>query len=103
MRLAQLFASWVDQTDDFERLAPTLFSVIAFRHAPPALAAQGDDAVDAHNARILEYVNASGEVYLSHTKVRGAYAVRVAIGNIRTTEVHVRRAWELVREGAARG
>ena len=102
LRLAQAFAGWVDGEPDFERLAPTQFSVIAFRHAPRHLRDRGSAAVDAHNASILEYVNASGEVYLSHTKVRGQYAIRVAIGNIRTTEAHVRRAWELVVEGARR-
>jgi aromatic-L-amino-acid/L-tryptophan decarboxylase len=45
-------------------------------------------------------VNASGEVFLSHTRVRGRYAIRLAIGNLRTTETHVRRAWELLIEAA---
>ena len=56
--------------------------------------------LDEHNARILESVNGSREVYLSHTRVRGSYSLRIAIGNIHTTEAHVRRAFDLVREAA---
>jgi aromatic-L-amino-acid decarboxylase len=50
------------------------------------------------NARILARVNAGGEVFLSHTKLDGRYVLRLAVGNIRTEEKHVRRAWELLRE-----
>ncbi len=53
----------------------------------------------AHHAR----VNASGEVYLSHTKLHDRFTLRLAIGNIRTEERHVARAWELLREAAAEG
>ncbi len=100
VRLARLFASWVDDAPDFERLAPTLFSVVAFRFHPTGLE---DEAVNAMNERILARVNASGEVFMSHTSVRGRYAIRIAIGNLRTTEAHVRRAWELVRAAASEG
>jgi aromatic-L-amino-acid/L-tryptophan decarboxylase len=101
VRLAQRFAGWVDEAPDFERLAPSPFSVVVFRYRP------GPDTLDearldALNERLLERVNESGEVFLSHTRVRGRYALRLAIGNLRTRETHVRRAWELVTE-AARG
>jgi aromatic-L-amino-acid decarboxylase len=99
LRLAAEFAGWVDAAPEFERLAPVPFSVVAFRHAPRALA--GDEAaLDAHNAGLLERVNATGEVYLSHTKVRGRYAIRLAVGNIRTERRHVQRAWELIKNAA---
>ena len=98
VRLASLFAGWIDETAGYERLAPAHFSVVAFRHVPADAA--DDEAIDAHNARILERVNASGEIYLSHTRVRGRYAIRLAIGNLRTTEMHVARAWELIRTAA---
>jgi aromatic-L-amino-acid decarboxylase len=97
IRLARLFASWVDDDADFERLAPVPFSVVVFRHRPPGLT---EPAVEQANAAILERVNASGEVFLSHTRVRGRFGLRLAVGNIRTTERHVRRAWDLVREAA---
>jgi aromatic-L-amino-acid decarboxylase len=97
IRLARLFASWVDAAADFERLAPVPFSVVVFRHRPPGLA---EPVLEQVNAAILERVNASGEVFLSHTRVGGRFGLRLAVGNIRTAERHVRRAWELVLEAA---
>jgi len=97
MRLARLFADWVDGDADFERLAPAPFSVVCFR-AKPAGPAWGEAELERLNAAILEQVNASGEIFISHTKLGGRYALRLAIGHIRTTEAHVRRAWEIVRE-----
>ena len=91
MRLARLFASWVDESREFERLAPVPFSVVCFR----AIAAGGDEG-DAINERVVELVNRSGEVFISHTRLNGRFAIRLAIGNLHTTEEHVRRAWTLL-------
>jgi aromatic-L-amino-acid decarboxylase len=93
MRLAGLFAAWVDADPDWERLAPVPFSTVCFRYR------KGDD-LDATNAAILDRVNASGRVFLSHTKLAGKYTLRVAIGNPRQTEEHVARCWALLREAA---
>lgn len=101
MRLAQLFSGWVDDSDDFERLAPVPLSVVCFR-ARPATLAWTDTQLDALNARILDAVNASGEVFLSHTQLDGRFALRLAVGHIRTAEHHVRRAWELLNEAMIR-
>jgi aromatic-L-amino-acid/L-tryptophan decarboxylase len=100
MRLAQLFAQWVDADADFERLAPVPFSVVCFR-ARPHDVPRGDAELDALNEQLMASVNASGEIFLSHTKVNGVIALRLAIGNLRTTERHVSRAWELLRTHAA--
>jgi len=94
VRLAHLFASWVDADPRFERLAPTPFSTVVFRQ----LGDGSDAGADAASTRLLERLNATGEVFLSHTRVKGKYGLRLAIGNIRTTEAHVARAWELIRE-----
>jgi len=97
IRLAGLFASWVDASPDFERLAPVPFSVVCFR----ARARQNENA-DALNERILESVNATGEMFISHTRLDGRYTLRVAIGNLHTTERHVKRAWDLLQQHASR-
>ena len=97
VRLAQLFASWVDADPDWERVAPVPFSVVCFRAAPKGYS--GD--LDALNQRILETVNKSGDVFLSHTALDGRIVLRLAVGNIRTEERHLRRAWELLRQALA--
>ncbi|HWE62673.1 MAG TPA: pyridoxal-dependent decarboxylase [Chloroflexota bacterium] len=94
INLAQQFVAWVDADPDFERLAPTPLSTICFRAHPPG---QDDEAtLDRLNATLLARLNATGEVYLSHTRLRGRYTLRLAIGNVRTEERHVRHAWELL-------
>jgi len=96
--LAHRFAAWVDAHPDFERVAPAPFSVVCFRARPAAVA---DDQVDALNERLLADVNASGQVFLSHTRLNGAFVLRLAIGHLGTTEEHVGRAWELLQRSLA--
>jgi len=96
MRLAQLFSGWIDTSDQFERLAPVPFSVVCFRAAPANLL-DDPDALDELNARLLDSVNATGDVFLSHTQLAGRFALRLAIGHIRTTEKHVAQAWHLLQ------
>lgn len=97
MRLAQVFAGWVDEHPDFERLAPVPFSVVCFRKNPAARGLAEAD-LDALNEALMHRVNAAGDVFLSHTRLLGRFAMRVAIGNIRTSEAHVRRVWELLQQ-----
>ena len=99
VRLAQLFASWVDADPDWERVAPVPFSVVCFRLHPRDF--KGSEAdLDALNQRVLEAVNKSGDVFLSHTALNGRIVLRLAVGNIRTEERHLRRAWELLLKAA---
>ena len=99
LELARDFADSVDAAPGWERLAPVPFSTVCFRHVPPGLA--GDSAaIDAHNAAIMDAVNRTGEIFLSHTRLRGAFTIRLAIGSLRTEQRHVERAWELLRIAA---
>jgi len=98
LHLARTLALEVDAHPDFELLAPVRFSVVLFRFRPGA--SLDDAELERLNAEILRQVNASGRVFLSHTKVYGRYALRVAIGNGRTGREHVAEAWRLVREAA---
>jgi aromatic-L-amino-acid decarboxylase len=97
--LADFFAGLVEADAQWEILAPHPLSVVCFRFHP---ANAGATHLDAINARILELANAGGEIFISHTKIDGAYALRLAVGNLRTTRDDVARAWEVLRE-AARG
>lgn len=99
IRLAQLFASWVQAAPDFEVVAPVPFSTVCFRAVPQQVPqAQWNEL----NERLMEAVNATGEAFLSHTKLNGRYIIRLAIGNIRTEERHIRRVWELLNEECRR-
>ncbi|HEY3382958.1 MAG TPA: pyridoxal-dependent decarboxylase [Vicinamibacterales bacterium] len=100
MRLARLFAGWVDADPEFERLAPVPFSVVCFRARPRGRDWTEPD-LEAFNQKLLDGMNATGEVFLSHTKLNGRFVLRLAVGNLRTEERHVRRAWELVKEKSA--
>ena len=101
LELAQEFASWIDDAPGWERLAPVPFSTVCFRHVPAAPAGLADEAaVDDHNAAIMEAVNHSGEVFLSHTRLHGRFTIRLAIGNLRTERRNVERAWELLQQAA---
>jgi aromatic-L-amino-acid decarboxylase len=97
-RLAREFASWVDADNEFERLAPVPFSVVCFRYHPDGIS--DETMLEQMNANIIAHVNATGEAFLSHTKLNGRYSIRIAIGNIATTGKHIQRAWELVQAGA---
>ncbi|MGI8402764.1 MAG: pyridoxal phosphate-dependent decarboxylase family protein [Gemmatimonadaceae bacterium] len=95
IRIAKSLARWIDDDPALELMADVRFSTVIFRHRP---AGMSPDELDQHNKRILERVNSTRQVYLSHTRVRGRYALRIAIGNIHTTEAHVRRAFDLVKD-----
>jgi aromatic-L-amino-acid decarboxylase len=95
--LAAEFASWIAADTDWEIAAPHPLSVVCFRHrcagAPAGVA-------DGRNLAIMEAVNATGEVFLSHTKLDGRVVLRLAIGNERTTREDVALAWDLLRVAA---
>ena len=75
------------------------FSVVCFRARPRMLDTAAE--IDDFNTRLLDAVNASGDVFLSHTRLDGRLVLRLAIGHLRTTEHHVARAWTLLREHTA--
>ena len=83
----------------WEVMAPVPMSVVCFRHRPAGVTDEA--ALTKHNGAILDWVNASGKVFMSHTKLGERYVLRVAIGNLRTREAHVAQAWKLLREAAA--
>jgi aromatic-L-amino-acid decarboxylase len=99
LRLTAAFQAALDAAPDWERLAPVPFSTVCFRFRPERFAAD-EPALDALNAAIMDAVNRSGEVFLSHTRLRGRFTIRLAIGNLRTEVRHVERAWELLQIAA---
>ena len=98
--LAKTFAGWVDAEPDWERLAPVPFSTVCFRWHPVG-DGRSEVELDERNAAIMDVVNRTGEVFLSHTRLDGRFTIRVAVGNLRTEARHVARTWELLRSAAA--
>ena len=96
--LAREFAEWVRADDGWEVMAPVPLSLVCFRCVRAGTSQTEQDEL---NEAILQRVNASGRVYLSHTKLDGRYTLRLAIGNIRTERRHIGEAWSLLRAAAA--
>jgi aromatic-L-amino-acid decarboxylase len=88
VRLAELFESWVRDEPGWELCAPPQFSLICFRR----------EGSDEENEALLERVNAGGEMFISHTRLNGRYVLRLALGNVRTTEEDMRLAWDVLRD-----
>ena len=89
--MAQEFTSWVEADPRFEIVAPAPLNLVCFRHT-------GGDEI---NQRLLENLNQSGDLYLTHTKLSGQYVLRLCIGQTYTTSDHVQRAWEKIQGMAA--
>jgi len=93
LRLAELFKDWIVEDSRFELMAPVNFSLVCFRYHKEGT---GEDEMSRLNSKLMERVNASGKVYLTHTTLKGAYTLRMAIGQRTTAERHVRQAWDLI-------
>lgn len=93
LRLARLWARWVEDELSFTLAAPVSMGVVCFRFAPPGVS---EARCDQLNEAIVAAVNASGEAYLTHTSLHGRIAMHIGLGNILTTERHLARAWERI-------
>jgi aromatic-L-amino-acid decarboxylase len=91
VRLAQDFARWVEEAERFEVAVPAPLNLVCFRHVG------GDDV----NERLLERLNRSGKLYLTHTRLDDKYTLRLCVGQTYTEERHVSQAWKLIQETAA--
>ena len=90
VRLAQEFAKWVRADDRFEVMAPVPLNLICFRLK------SGDEA----NQALMDRLNCSGDLHLTHTKLRGNLTLRMCIGQTNTQERHVRKAWEKIKHSS---
>jgi aromatic-L-amino-acid decarboxylase len=90
VELAQQFADWVRHNDNFELAAPVPLNLICFRHK----------AGDAANQTIMDRLNQSGDLFLTHTKLNGKLTLRLCVGQTNTQARHVERAWQRIRQEA---
>jgi aromatic-L-amino-acid/L-tryptophan decarboxylase len=91
VRLAQQFAEWVQKDDRFEIAAPVPLNLVCFRH-------KGGDAA---NQTIMDHLNRSGDLYLTHTKLNGKLTLRMCVGQTNTKTRHVEKAWERIQQEAS--
>ena len=95
--IAERLAGWIESTPDWELAAPVPFSLVCFRYAPAGV---GPAEQDRLNEAIMHAANASGEMFISHTKLSGRFTLRLSIGNIRTGEGQVAAAWNRLQAEA---
>ena len=120
VRLANLFADWINSDNGFELVAPVSMGVVCFRYigsdpvfagshpspsarravAPYLTGRPNESDLDALNSEIVERINASGRAYLTQTKLHGRTVMRIGLGNVLTTEKHLGEAWEMIQETA---
>jgi len=100
---ARRLAEMIQSHPDFQLLAPVPFSTLVFRFCPSNLQGNGiqsDSETNALNEKLIEAVNKTGQVFLSHTKVRGKFGIRLAIGNLKTTWKDLSLAWDVIQQKA---
>lgn len=106
MRLTNLLVDWIRANNRFELAAPVVMPVICFRFVAGDESSRGSQAkadvttLDKLNSEIVERINASGQAYLTQTKLRGRTVMRIGLGNVLTTEEHLRKAWEFIQKTA---
>lgn len=99
IRLGQLVRQWVEEASNFEIMAPTPFSTVCFRAHPKGM--DDETQLELLNEHIMNRINATGRFFLSHTKLHGQYTIRIAVGNLRTTEEDVRALWGEIQAALA--
>jgi aromatic-L-amino-acid decarboxylase len=99
LRLARLFASWLEADPLFEIAAPLSMAVVCFRTAPGMVPVE---ELNDFNTRLVQRLVESGEAYLTRTVLREKVCLRIAIGNVLTTERHLRTVYDVIRREAAR-
>lgn len=96
IRLGQLFAKWIKNNSSFEKLAPTPFSTICFRAKPTGWS--DENKINELNEKLMNAINSTGKVFLTHTKLNGKFTIRLCISGIRTEEKHVELAWKVIQD-----
>ena len=92
VEMAQQFAAWVEEDERFELAAPAPLNLVCFRH-------RGGDEI---NQRLLDRLNQSGDLYLTHTRLNDQFTLRLCVGQTYTESRHVERAWKRIREEATK-
>jgi len=95
IELAKEFGNWIEKEKDFELMAPVPFSTVCFRVNPGN---RTEDQLNQLNEKLLDKINSSGKLFISHTKLNSKYVIRITIGSIRHERIHISEAWEFIKE-----
>ncbi|MDY0083927.1 MAG: pyridoxal-dependent decarboxylase, partial [Ignavibacteriaceae bacterium] len=94
IRWAKELSNKISETKDFELIAPVPFSTVCFRYNPGN---KSEEELNKMNENLLEKINSTGKIFLSHTKLNGKFTIRLTIGSIRQEHRHIENAWELIK------
>ncbi|MEW6212446.1 MAG: pyridoxal-dependent decarboxylase [Acidobacteriota bacterium] len=92
LEMAREFGRWIEESRDFELLAPVPLAIVCFRAEPRGF--ESESEIDTLNERLMTEVNRRGRIFISHTRLDGRFTLRLVVGNIRTTREHIQMAWE---------
>ncbi len=95
LRIGKKFAGWVDEHPQFERLAPVPLSTTCFRAHPSNI--NNDEELNKLNEKLMNLVNSSGKIFITHTKLNDKFAIRLVVSGLRTEEKHVKLAWDIIQ------
>ena len=98
IRLAQDLTNKIEQHKEFELLAPVPLNTICFRFHPPYIS--DEQKLDELNEKLLNQIQESGKVFLTHTKLEGRYTIRIVLGNTNLEHRHVEKAWQFIQDRA---
>ena len=93
--MAQEFTSWVEESDDFELLAPVPLNTVCFRFAPRHTSLRGTE-LERVNRELMDDVNRSGKIFITHTRLGDRFCLRLSIGQMGTEQEHVSQAWQVI-------
>lgn len=94
MELAQSLESWITENEDFEILAPVNFNLVCFRYHPKHIS--DEEMLTKLNTQLLNTINQTGNFFITHTKIKGKYAIRVVTGQTNIEQTHVEKFWQLL-------
>jgi aromatic-L-amino-acid decarboxylase len=102
LALAQEFQSWIEESPDFEIMAPVPVQTVCFRFNPHKGGEEQADeaALERLNQALMDRVNRSGHIFITHTRLEGRFCLRLSVGQIQTEREHVQQAWQALQDGA---
>ena len=98
MKMAGWFREQVEASEDFVLMAPVPLNLVCFRYQPNTSLSQ--EELNAINEKLMHFLNNGGKLFMSHTKLKGYFTLRIVIGNTDVNEEHIHQAWHLIQKTA---